>query len=1295
MRPADPIGQAVRSLLERPEDDALASRAVKALGRSGTRELVDRLRASRKGSNSFAVDLAVGQVLLQTNDHEGAEAALSGACALRPGNLAAQRARGRALAALGRSAEAAAAFEEALHLARGPRARVELLDALVNACRGAGLEERELSALGEALRLRPREPARVLRLARALQRAGRSHEAAATLEHQLPEGRGPGGAEQLAEAVTLLAGSGHEEAAVRLLRGRLSRSGLADADRKALWSLLIRIGRERDGLGDLVTWVERRLTIDPNSGADWQALAELREELGEYDGAVDAWRRLSELRPREAAPRRRMLELLERLGRHAELEAAQVDLARRDPDAAEAAVRLLEQQFARGERERAQRGFDDAVRRFRDRPDILERLADLASRQGDGDRVFACWDAIRVRAPGDPRAIVGLGEAHYQRGRRELARRTWLGLLRAVRPPAEAHALLAEVLAEHDFLEEAAAEARTAAQLAPSDVARQRGLARILERTRDGHEALAAWHAVLSASVGVAQAAERREARTRIVALLARGGPGRLQAEANEVQSRLRGATTDPAVARELVLLLSDLHARLGDPAGAIRTLLGRAEADMGDAEIVLGLVRLLRQSQRPLEAGGWLERLALAAPSLATESLLQASDLYVQRYQDQRGLELLDRLALRAGEEPELLSRMADVAERAGRPERALAYQLRAATADATGRAGLEGARLLLRLGRPSEAEPLLADQVERASDPQVRGDLVRQAADLAEARGGMAALVRRVALTVRQGGPGARRDLVALLRRALPTLDQEASASAEGAARRRAIARLSLRSIVDVVTEPGSEPDPAAIELLGALGERSSVPFLIRLLQRRPPATRAAAPALVSRQHIAAAVALGRLGDRRALVALLEVCERPEPGERGAALWAVGRLASPEAVNALERAANDARAEIAGFGLLGLGRLKAPRTGDLLARVAVDPAKPADVRRAAALGLGLAGDAAAIPTLLGLLAAPDRALRTSAAIALGPLLERGIPLALWSHALLGDATTSEAALLALAQHAAGGAIADEGSRVSRGRFSIRAVLDGLDEESRRSGRRGAGADAVEVALSSSWAEVADQIGAILVQALASPTEENHRGRALAALDARDDGVGLGALTPRTAGAHDAAVAMALARISSMVADAVANLLDHPDPRTRGAALRVALKRGDRRVTLSPALNLLAVTPNPADGRDAGWWLAEVPTVQKTVRFLLQSGLVTPTAAAASLAPLAAHRSWLQRMLAARVARELGAAGEELGARLALDPDPVVRAEAVGAESPGGASRSQDVKRQKSVQVEQQKSAE
>ena len=95
------------------------------------------------------------------------------------------------------------------------------------------------------------------------------------------------------------------------------------------------------------------------------------------------------------------------------------------------------------------------------------------------------------------------------------------------------------------------------------------------------NEAVAEWNTVLALAdregcLGTSNtSALRREARVRLLGLLVRQGRGRIDAQIRQLRDDARAHPDDP----EIALFLAEAQQRMGDPAGAITTLQGRAGA--------------------------------------------------------------------------------------------------------------------------------------------------------------------------------------------------------------------------------------------------------------------------------------------------------------------------------------------------------------------------------------------------------------------------------------------------------------------------------------------------------------------------------------------------------------------------------------------------------------------------------------------------------------------------------------------------------------------------------------------
>jgi tetratricopeptide (TPR) repeat protein len=1173
--------QALRALLSRPEDPALAARALRGAGQAEAERTLQRAAtAAGEPDAAYSRVLAHAQLLVAAGRPAEAATEFARAIALRPSAAAAQTGRAHALEKQGHVTEALAAYAAAATLEKVPGRRRVLLQTAAALAARVGATAAEVEARRGLVAERPADVTLNLTLARALGRAGQAAEGSALLERLLASSKGRIGQLALArEAASLREATGELEASETLLRSALGDRSASSRERLEIYRQLVRLALRRGRGLEIEPWLQEQARAPGSPAVAWQALAELRQELGDYEGAVRAWREVGQRDPAgNATPR--LVQLLDRLGRDGEVLRLHDRSAARGQMDADSVLEMIERKYRRGERQDAQARFDRAFRQLRRSPAALVRLADLASRWNEGERVLACWDALLALDPRDERAIVGLGEAHFQAGRRELARRTWHALLRLVQPPAAAHARLAELLGDHDLLDEALPLARSAQKLEPAEPGHHRTLARILEKKRELAAAVSEWRAVLGKSLGPERAHERREARARIVNLLAREGRERLRAETVLLKDRFGRHPED----RESALFLAELQLRLQSPADAVQTLSAAAEAAPGDTEVVPMLVRLLRQSRQTDPAVAWLERFAAKVPGRAPEALLQVAEIRLERYEDQAALAAANRAVELSRRAPEVLMRAAELQDRAGQPEQALA-SYRGALGEATSaKAALAAAGLLVRRGEAAAALAVLRQAGRTNADPEARADLMARELDIAEYAGELADLVSRLAREPAATSTGERRLVVELYRRVLPDLYRRSSRDEGAHARWQKLAATASRPLIALLVDPEGEPDPALIDLTGMMGNRDVIPVLLRLTESREagrgdkddqlvPGELANSSAQGDRVVQAALIALGRLRAAPALARLLELSGHPEAKVRAAAVWALGRLEAPEAESRLRTASRDPRAEVAALAALGLGRLRTSSTGAVLRRLALDAGEPVQARRGALLGLAMAGVSDSGRDLLSLLDGAEPALTRTAAFALGVLRDRAALSSLWRVALVGRGPAQEAAALALAATAAEAAVPDDGVLVGSGPLDAGELLDALSAFP-------AVNDAPVEAL---WIEHAAEIGDLLQSALGGRGDD--RRRALLALDSRAGGLGLGRLLSGSA-AVSARASAALAEVARRVREPLGPLLTDPDVSVRVRALRVASKLADERVTTT---HIIAALEDAAGRAQAG----------------------------------------------------------------------------------------------------------
>lgn len=716
--------------------------------------------------------------------------------------------------------------------------------------------------------------------------------------------------------------------------------------------------RERDAVPALVARLEAQLARRPaNAIAVAQALAEARAEVGDPAGAVAAERQAFAQSGGSFAAARRLIGRLDALGRSKEADAVWQELVRREPWNVEVLRGFLIRQRQHGRPADAERGFDGALRRFARDPAALGQLADLATTWGDENRALAAWDATLARAPRDKAALTGVGEVHFLRGRRELARQTWAKLLQGTGTAIEPRLQLGELLVDHGLLREAGEQAEAARQLAPSRPEPYRLRAQIAERELRRSAAIAAWEQVVTLATAADQASLRRQARARLAALYYEEGRFRLEREAAAARDRL--TTVQPRSAqgrREELLFAVELERRLDRPDRAIALLSNAADGDPGDADVAGPLVRLLRATRQMQEAVQRLETLATHNPARAGDARAEAAGLELTRGQLSAAERLATQAASDANTSADGLARAADVLERVGRPEAAQTTLRRVLAREPSGRVAVA----LLRLGagaathadRDIDTQAAVREAARRAEDPGVRHDLLQALFAHAEATATLASLAPLI--TESRGGDGglsaAGADDLRLL---WPLL--EALAASPEACGRDALSRLAARPLLGALAGTLTEVDARAITWVGRLGRREAVPLLAQLIEPSEVRVAPSSPVVAPSRRLEAlvATALGRIGTEEARPALARLLTSPDDEVRASALWAWARLPGTDPAPLLE-GARSAREAVAAAACLALRRHAGTATLGTLSRIVTDTRRPPLVRSAAALALG-----------------------------------------------------------------------------------------------------------------------------------------------------------------------------------------------------------------------------------------------------------------------------------------------------------------------------------------------------
>jgi cellulose synthase operon protein C len=846
-----------------PDDALLAEAAARLLARSGQPERARALLARFVAAG----DCAVGPLLLRAELSAAAGDPRAGdellrrvvGCAQKPAErLRAGEALGRSLLAQGDLAGARVAFSALEALARGA---AELRRKWPEALAQSGHPREAAEAY---LELAAGDPPALLRDA-ALEfiQAGEFDAALSALERAARRAS----ASQRAELSTI------EEQAYRAagrtpeLARRLSEARRPE-DRLRAAKLWDELGEDASAEAAYRVW----LAHAPRDAEALERLARLYARTGKREQAAELYERLVAAQPAAVARLAAYAELLRGLGREREIPG------------------LLER----------------AARRAAGSAAVLRGLAELNARFGQAEAQKQALTRLAQLEPREPAHVVALGELLLEQGDREGALAVWRGLLS--RDPARARALstLADVLGDHDVLDEAVATMERALELEPEQLALRRKYASLLERAGKTQAAERAWQQVLARAGADAEAG--REARAHLVSLWKRQGV--VPIRARELAERLRAEPNDHAGLR----LLAELFARDPKRAEAELALIDRLAArGQDDPEILRALAALHARRGDVGRALPLLERLAELSPEAAIDHLTRAVELALAHYRDADA----ERYAQRAV---------------ALRPRDAKAHRLAAslhARRDQIGQARAAYQRAAELEPRDVETWIRLAELAEVSADAQAALDawlqVIEHAADdeqvalaarkLMAAEGAATAgrsealLLERVRLAPQRAVY--RRLLVEWYGRALT---EPASAPL--------LARLSLRPLLDTLEDDDAALRRTAIALLAAARQPAAV--LPLLAQAEKSASRA--------ERAQALVAVGRIAAPTGASALRALLPRLPAPLRPVALWALvaslGAAAQSDCVALL----SDSDAGVRAVAALSLATFSAPPPEPLL---------------------------------------------------------------------------------------------------------------------------------------------------------------------------------------------------------------------------------------------------------------------------------------------------------------------------------------------------------------------------
>ena len=1167
--------------LEHDPDDALAFRKLVELYRKHKTvdELAGRWKAKKtwQGRAVYA-DLLAGPLGRPKDAVASLEAA-------PPGQAGIDERLGRLYEKLGRADDARKAWERALGETRDKK---PVLRALADLAMGAKDWDAARKWFDQLVALEPGNVKIRIEYADALEKAGLAKEAVRSeVERAAKATSNP---QQKAELMLrmgeLSEAGGKDEQAITDYRKGMALLPREHYLRRELVEKLVGIYRRKDDLRSLVVQLDKEWTA--KGFAEWEVLARLYDELGEQEKAENAFKKAIAAQPSALEARTRYIALLDRLGRDEDAVREYEKLVSLAPGDPKFQVALAERLLRRGDKKRGLEMLHRISARFGGDAGVHAQLADLFERYGEQEAALRETERLVSLEPDDEGHIVALGEQHFQRGNKKKAQEIWKRLLVVLPKKEQAMARLAEIYADHDMTAEALDLYDKAVKLAPNDPALRRGIAQVLERQRRVDEAVAAWTKVMELARDPAQRPLRREARTRIIALLYK--ERRLPARLMPYEQAFSATPPD----LEAGYFLAEAYTKMGRLDAAERILRRILEAQPDDVDALSSLVVVLRGRHQLTDAIATLRKLAELVPSRAREFYSQIADLDLLLYHDDEAIQYARRAVEMAPHDPAAHLRLAEIFEKKEDfPAAVAAYRAALAENPRLWKAQFALARLLIRGGQLREAALVYREVLSRAPEDEVVLDAARKALDVEEYLGTLGELEKEIRPLefAHQQKPIYRKVLLELYARYAPPLRVGSNKDAL-----RGLGEHGLRPLLESLEDPDPKNQQQAANLLGYLGNKAAAPALARVALGTPSGDPPIKPDIDVR--VAATLSMGRLAEPRVVPQLVKLLADKEVALREAAAWGLGRTQDHAAQKALVGATGDAKPEVAALACLSLAAHKG--SSPTLLAVARDRGKDDLVRAACAFALGRAGDASVTPQLGAILDSGAGESQRGAARALGLLGAHGAERELIHAVFERRDSVREAALAALC----GPRTANEPDlEVQNGKPDANGYLMQL-------------LAAEPAACDKPPAALAREAPAAIDAALGK-----HRDlvlRTLVDLDGSGDELALG---PLGSPAETRAIVTALA-------PKVTALLSHEDAGIRLHALRVLAKLGQ---PIAPAIVRAA--------GDANLDLARGAADAARLLVLHKSETVAPLASA--LSARLSSPSWTER---AAVARALGA---------------------------------------------------
>jgi hypothetical protein len=840
--------------------------------------------------------------------------------------------------------EQAKAWSEAIDVLEAeakatPKDAERLLERAFKLADRASMSDRALELAKALAAKKPKDPAALVRVARAARSAGKHDESDAAYEKAIAKAKGDAKSELIAERARALVDAGKTGAAAKLLWNLLDDGSRGRADQRESWwddleTCYRKEARSEVLVDELGKWLESPKHV--KEVAAWQALARAQKAAGQ--NPIPSLKKAIDLAPRDPVTRAALIEALEEQGESEAALEQYRELKGRSAEEVRLGLEMAERLVTNGERET---GLEIAAEIRQNGARDSDTLLLLIEFYNNVDERNLALDTARslVKVAGrSADARVALGEQLWEMGQRKEALEQWEQLPKLVRPSHKGWYRHAEILADHSNMDRGLRDAaldslEKALKSRPTEPSYLRLEAMLEEERNRPDRALEIWEKVRDVAQDPTQELLRAEARTRIVELLAGPGlPNRSQKRGQAVAAAEAALAKGPSPeALEAGLFLAELYSREENYDGAVAMYSKLRDMFPSDPDRLMELAIAERRAGRAEEAVRTLEQLLPLSPAQEVDALFMLSELSHELDKPEQAREAALRALERGSSGVRVLLRLGELNERRGEIEQALwCYETVLEAQPDHARTRMRLAELQLTTGDIQAAAKSFRDLLEGGGPPDLMREAGARALDLAEVTDTTNVLLDlAVKRTKREPNADEPRDFL------LSTLDRIDPAEVEtwlragtktrddnrvAAMRRPLVAALSRGSINNRMS---------AAEHLGELALPDTAVHLARTgANLQPPrnATHAVRQRFIA-ARVAATHAAGELDDPESIPVMAEIVSDHnvvDPEVRAAAFWALARSSDARAAEPLRQRIR-ARDDEVGITLscLGLARL------------------------------------------------------------------------------------------------------------------------------------------------------------------------------------------------------------------------------------------------------------------------------------------------------------------------------------------------------------------------------------